>query len=79
MHFNGTKVEVIDENECKLKLFPSHGPKDEQGNPKAEIYKIETPDLVIGNLLLPSRFIEAKGTTRIENVTLGITADLTFH
>ena len=60
MKFTGTQVKVKDENLAELKL---------KLEDKDEIYYFPIPEMTIGNLLLPSRYMEPVGEIEVINAT----------
>ena len=71
MHFRGNKVEVSNSNITDLTLTLPDG--------STEKYTKTFPNLVIGNLMVGEKFIEAQGTMTCVNETLGISCEMKLH
>ena len=70
--FTGKQVQIEDIFPIELDLFP------ESLNGQKESYVIQTPKLVIGNLMIGERFIEPYDTVTIKNQTSGEYCEMTF-
>lgn len=70
MEFTGTQVNVQDSFETYLNLTLPDG--------SVEKYVYNFPKMTVGNLMIGTRYIEAKGRVHIENKTASIECDLDF-
>ena len=71
MSFDGTRVNVNNQNTSELKLILANG--------DVEVYKPGSPSIVIGNLLMPSRtYIEANGELNIYCPGTGARSEIKF-
>ena len=68
--FNGRNVTCEDHNPTIVDLRPL--------NARSENYNLNTPKLIVGNLIVGQRYIEPIGKTTCENTTLGIKCVLDF-
>lgn len=71
MFFKGTSVTVNDSRDGFIELTLNNGSK--------ERYSYTYPQMVVGNLMIGERYIEAQGTGVITNLATGITCDYEFH
>jgi len=71
MSFNGTSVCVTDSRKTNITLKLPDGRK--------ETYSFLFPSMVVGNLMIGTRYIEAQGKGTIINENLGISCDFEFH
>ena len=75
MHFTGMQVQIKDSNIGTVELEV----KGSDGKIAQEEYKVQTPMMIVGNLLVPSKtFIEASGKQVISNEAAGVVAEINF-